>query len=121
MNKNTKIKIEGIPEGFTERVHNGSYSDWRKPGQSWHDSKFSLKAPEQGLKSGLIDGEWFWVCGCSKCFGTEESFCYWVCDKHNICETCGIHRSKLNEPPWGTRNGFRCKDCQSIIVSKNLN
>jgi hypothetical protein len=121
IDKNTKIKIDGIPEGYTVRRNSGNFSEFRKQGQNYHDSEeIRIEAPEKGLKSELINGEWFWVCGCSHCLGTEEDWCYWVCDEHNVCVTCGIHRSKLKEAPWGHQKGFRCKDCQDRINRENL-
>lgn len=121
ISKDTKIKIEGIPEGFTERIHSGSTGEWRRPGQSHHDGKeIIIEAPEKGMKSELVDGEWYWVCGCSKCLGTDEIFPYWVCDEHNVCVTCGIHRRDLTDVPWGTAGGFRCKPCQERLDKEEL-
>jgi len=62
----------------------------------------------------LIDDEWYWVNGCSKCedaYNFGESYSYQVCYEHDICVQCGINRDKLTETPWGHQDGFMCKDC----------
>jgi hypothetical protein len=74
-----------------------------------------MEAPEQGLYAERIDGAWYWVSGCAKCNDKGEKWGYIVCDKHNVCVTCGDHRSTLADTPWGHPDGFRCKPCQDRI------
>ncbi len=118
MDKNTKIKIEGIPKGYTERTHSGSSSIFYPKGK-WNKSEFEhkIKAPEKGLKSELIDGEWYWVCGCPPCLGIHsEKYAYHVCEKHDICIDCGKTRKEITEIPWGISGvGFRCRPCQNKL------
>ncbi len=112
--KDTKIEIKGIPEGYTERTHSGNSATWQPKGASWHDEtkKFRLDAPIKGLKAEFIEGKWYWVCGCSKCLGTNEKYCYWVCEKHDVCQSCGTYRKDLKDIPWGCSDGWVCKPCR---------
>lgn len=116
IDKDVKIKIEGIPEGYTERTHSGSNSVFY-PKDKWNksESEHTIPAPVKGMKSELIDGEWFWVCGCPSCLGVkEEKYPYWVCETHDVCVDCGATRKEIKEVPWGICGvGFRCKPCQS--------
>jgi len=118
MDKDTKIKIEGIPEGYTERTHSGNFAIFYSR-DKWNKREFEhrIEAPERGLKSELIDGEWFWICGCPACMGIkDENFPYHVCDKHDICTDCGKTRKEITETPWVIMGvGFRCKPCQDKL------
>jgi len=69
----------------------------------------------------LIDNEWYWVKGCSKCkdaVNFEESYSYSVCDKHNVCVNCETPRKDLKDIPWGHRDGFICKPCHDEDAKK---
>lgn len=36
-----------------------------------------------------------------------------LCEKHNVCISCGINRSRIKHTPWGARNGaFQCAPCE---------
>ena len=119
MDKNAKILIPEIPGEWTERTRSGHKCIWN---DGWHGKPHrnglpyvELEAPEKGLYAERIDGAWYWVSGCAKCNGNGEKWSYIVCDKHNVCVTCGAHRSTLTEAPWGHPEGFRCKPCQDCI------
>lgn len=119
MDKNTKILIPEIPGEWTERTRSGHKCIWNdgghgRPHRNGHPY-VELEAPEHGLYAELIDGAWYWVSGCNKCNGVEGKWSYIVCDKHNVCVSCGDHRSTLTETPWACRDGFRCKPCQDRI------
>jgi len=53
---------------------------------------------------------------CPTCLGIEKDrplSMQSYCNEHNVCATCGIHRSKLTETPWGARYGaFICSPCE---------
>ncbi len=107
MNKHTKILVPEIPGEYTDRTRSGNLNIWNKG----KPNEVSLMPPEQGLYAELIDGAWYWVSGCAKCNETNERWSYIVCDKHNVCIACGIHRSKLTDSPWGRAEGFICRPC----------
>ncbi|MFV3292363.1 MULTISPECIES: hypothetical protein [Pseudomonas] len=118
MDKNTKILITEIPGAWTERSRSGHTNIWNSMS---HDRPHSnglpevrLEPPEKGLYAERIDNAWYWVSGCRKCSGDHDGSGYIVCDKHNVCEGCGTHRSKLTETPYGVRNGFLCVPCNDL-------
>jgi DNA-directed RNA polymerase subunit RPC12/RpoP len=119
MDNNTKILIPEIPGAWTERNRSGHKCIWNDGGHGRPHRNgqpyVELEAPEQGLYAERIDGAWYWVSGCNKCNGVAGKWSYIVCDEHNVCTTCGAHRSTLTETPWGTHDGFRCKPCQDRI------
>ncbi len=51
---------------------------------------------------------------CPTCTGEKKLYSFYHCDKHNVCNTCGTHRSKLKGViAWGTREGaFLCGNCE---------
>ena len=51
---------------------------------------------------------------CYVCDGTKPTglFAY-RCEIHEVCDSCGIGRKKLKEPPWGTTTGFICQPCEN--------
>lgn len=82
-----------------------------------HNADVILEHEKPEMYAEKIDGEWCWVNGCSKCEGSMnygENHSYQVCEKHNVCVECGIHRKYLTETPWGVTNGFKCKPCGDI-------
>ena len=116
MDKNTKILIPEISGDWTERLRAGGTNIWNhalhgKPHRNGLP-EVRLDPPETGLYAELIDGAWYWVSGCAKCNESGEKYSYSVCDKHNVCRLCSIHRSKLKETPRGHPEGFTCKPCQ---------
>lgn len=72
-----------------------------------------LEPPEQHYYADLIDGEWWWINGCSECCGGERDSwkSYIECDKHNVCRTCKTPHHDITETPWGGKNGWQCKPC----------
>ena len=73
-----------------------------------------LQPPERHYYAELIDGEWWWVNGCSKCNNDNRDWAgYIVCEKHDICVTCETPRSQIKETPWGHRKGWQCRPCHS--------
>lgn len=41
------------------------------------------------------------------------SFGKGLCEKHNVCISCGIKRADLDQTPWGARYGaFQCQPCE---------
>lgn len=42
------------------------------------------------------------------------SFGHKLCEKHDVCITCGIKREGLGHVPWGVRHGaFQCRPCEA--------
>lgn len=117
MDKNTKILIPEISGEWTERIRSGNTNIWNESrnGEPHRNGlpEVRLAPPEAGLFAERIDGAWYWISGCSKCNGDDKSYSYSVCDKHNVCQLCGTHRSKLTGTVWGRRDGFACAPCQS--------
>jgi len=100
------------------RTSGGRVNSFYKPGDrslQGDDADVTLESPAKGWRAELIDGQWFWVNECPECNGKAGDWTFGKCDKHDVCVTCGIHRSKLNNIPWGHRRGFRCKPCQDAI------
>lgn len=82
-----------------------------------------LKHESPEMYAQLIDKEWYWVKGCSKCedsMNYGENHSYQVCYEHNRCVDCKTHRQDLKDIPWGVSNGFRCKPCQDKIDKETL-
>lgn len=76
---------------------------------------FTLLPPSRELYAELIDNKWYWVSGCKVCTG-ESGTTYILCDKHDVCVDCGVHRSELTGTPWGVSNGrWRCQPCQTTL------
>lgn len=111
-----------------ERTRSGRTQLFRK---DYGDRKFTstenadvvLEHELPEVYSELIDGEWYWVKGCSKCqdsMNYGESYSYITCYEHNRCNDCGTHRSELKDTPWGLSNGFRCKPCQDRLDKERL-
>lgn len=50
---------------------------------------------------------------CPACTYTEKPPIFAkYCEEHDVCIGCGIHRSKLEETPYGViRGAFQCKPC----------
>lgn len=105
--KNTKIYIPEIPKEWSERVRSGHTNIWNYE----ESNEIKLNPPSNGLYAERFDDGWYWVCGCNKCLENGESYSYIVCEEHNRCVDCGIHRSELDEIPWGGPYGFTCKPC----------
>ncbi len=78
-----------------------------------------IEPPEKHIYAELVDGEWYWLNGCCECNGEKRCWVnsYIECEEHDVCQTCGIHRSKLKEAPWGKPDGWRCEPCQDRIDS----
>jgi hypothetical protein len=44
-----------------------------------------------------------------------------LCEKHNVCITCGIKRKDLDHTPWGVRKGaFQCFPCAKTEKQKRI-
>lgn len=103
-----------------DRIRNGSTQLFRRKGL---DNKFTdeenadviLTHENRSFYAELIDGQWFWVNGCSECNGKPRDWMTYIeCDEHNVCRSCNCTRSDLTEPPWGGKNGWICKPCADI-------
>ncbi|VVQ38412.1 hypothetical protein PS943_05855 [Pseudomonas fluorescens] len=116
MDKNTKILIPEISGDWKERTRSGNTNIWNYASNGVpHRNglpEVRLDPPEVGLYAERIDDAWYWVSGCAQCNGAGERWSYIVCDKHDVCRRCSIHRSKLTETPWGHTDGWTCKPCQ---------
>lgn len=107
-----KILIPEIPGEWTRRTRSGSTQIFN---DSWYQNglpEVRLAAPQKGVYAERFDGAWYWICGCSKCLGKADDFCYDVCEEHDRCEDCRRHRSTLKAAVWGVRGGWRCDPCQ---------
>lgn len=79
-----------------------------------HDKKdtITIIPPKNSWYSDLIDGQWWWVEGCSECNGKPRDWMTYVeCDKHDVCSHCRCDRKSLTEAPWGRQSGWVCKPC----------
>jgi hypothetical protein len=125
IDKNTKIKLTELTKNIEFISRAGDVFRFREKGIITRefdlDTDTLIKSPSKGLRVKNIDGVWFWLCDCPQCLGKDPSFAYSVCDKHDICITCGINRTKLKETPWGCREGWRCKPCETKRVKKAIN
>ncbi|MEK5175118.1 hypothetical protein NST63_18125 [Heyndrickxia sp. FSL W8-0496] len=110
--KDTKIFIPEIPAEWKDRLRSGHKNIWN---ESENDGlpKVELEPPQRGLYAERFEDGWYWVCGCNKCLENGEGWSYIVCDEHDRCITCGIHRKELTEIPWWKRDGFQCKPCHA--------
>jgi len=130
--KNCKIGDPRIAE-YTKRTRNGreqvfytgnderdfdryrAEGGGRKPNVEMHDKPDTIRISHENKSyyAELIEGVWWWLDGCNECNGRPRgAFTYMgECDKHNVCRTCRIHRSKLIDTPWGGRDGWQCKPC----------
>lgn len=72
-----------------------------------------IEAPEKHYKAQLIDNVWWWVNECAQCCGHARNWMGSECEKHNVCRTCGIPRSELNEAVYGGRHGWQCASCEA--------
>lgn len=70
-----------------------------------------IAAPEKHYMAKLVGDVWWWVNDCSQCCGHGRDWMGSECEKHNVCRTCNIHRSKLTDAPWGGKHGWQCKSC----------
>lgn len=115
MDKHTKILIPEIPGDWTDRMRSGDQNIWNFSSQGTpHRNglpQVVISPPEIGLYAERIDNAWYWVSGCAKCNEKGERWSYVVCDKHNVCISCGTHRNALTEIPWGHPEGFMCRSC----------
>lgn len=108
--KDTKIFIPEIPKEWEDRVRSGHTNIWNE--RSKELPKVKLNPPMLGLYAKRFEDGWYWVCDCPKCLGKYNPYPYIVCDEHNRCETCGIHRNDLKEKgAWGVPGGWQCYDC----------
>ena len=112
IDKNTRIPIPGIPKEWTNLTRIGDKCVWNKG--SLNIPEFSLMPPERGLYAKRIDEDWFWVSGCAKCNESGEKWSYIVCEKHDVCVSCGTSRVSLMEMPWGHPDGFMCRTCHDF-------
>lgn len=56
---------------------------------------------------------------CYICDKTEPGY-FNRCDKHNVCLSCGKHKSQLPQPHWCTRGGFRCGKCEEKRIKDKI-
>ena len=80
-----------------------------------------FKAPVSGLRAKKIDGIWWWVCDCPTCLNKDFSFAYSLCEEHDVCDTCGKKRKDVIGSQWGTKDGWRCEDCEQKRKEKAIN
>ena len=121
IDKDTKIKIEGVPKDYVIKCHNGnSKTEWKPKDVNFCNECliFKLDNPIIGLKAEFIDNDWYWVCGCPICLGIERKHYrndYHICDDHDVCESCGVKRNEIKATVYGTRNGWNCKKCNDRL------
>lgn len=110
----TKILIPEIPKEWKHRTRSGHTNIWN---DSFHRNgltEIKLDPPIRGLYAERFEDGWYWVCGCSKCLNKNDPYPYIVCDEHNRCETCGIHRDELEgNTAWGVPGGWQCDTCHT--------
>ena len=109
--KDTKIFIPEIPKEYKQRTRSGDTNIWNDSFCKNGLPEIRLEPPIIGLYAESFGDGWYWVCGCSKCLNNNEKYSYIVCEEHDRCITCGTHRNKLTEIPWGNPDGFQCKPC----------
>lgn len=111
--RDTKIYIPEIPKEWKQRVRSGHTNIWNGNIRNNELPKVKLDPPQHGLYAERFEDGWYWVCGCNKCLENDELYSYIVCDEHDRCITCKIHRKQLKESPWGKADGWQCKPCNS--------
>jgi hypothetical protein len=75
-----------------------------------------IQPPERHIYSELINGEWYWLNGCAECNGNPRDWMTYIeCEEHDVCSICQIHRTKLEDIPWGGKHGWKCKPCQQRL------
>ncbi len=101
-----------------ERIRAGRTQQFREKNKddrtfiSSHNCDVSLEHENKEMYASLIDGQWYWVSGCSECNGGERGFkSYIECDKHDVCTNCGISRKEIKGLVWGGIKGWTCKPC----------
>lgn len=73
----------------------------------------SLKHEDKEMFAELIEGEWYWVSGCSECNGGERDWMSYIeCEKHDVCSCCSIAIKEIKGSVWGGRKGWTCKPCK---------
>ena len=111
-----KINHPGLVPGM-ERVRSGSTMLFRvKPEGcrsflSRENSDVIIEAPEKHMYAKEIEGEWFWVNGCSDC-DPEQSY-YIRCVKHNVCKHCKCNPEDAVEKWGANNNGWLCLSCKT--------
>lgn len=139
MSADKKVCLIGDPrlDGYTKRTRNGRQQvfytgddsrdfvrykkdQYDEDGKFIHNVKMHDKSdtilitpPKKSYYADLIDGEWWWVESCAECNGLprDDWGSYVICEEHDVCRTCQIHRSKLTDTPWGGKEGWQCKPC----------
>lgn len=112
--KNKKILIPEITKEWESRTRSGHTNIWNDRFNRNNLPEIKLDPPYRGLYAERFEDGWYWVCDCPKCLGTDDPYPYIVCDEHNRCETCGIHREELKgRSAWGVRDGWQCDSCHT--------
>lgn len=111
--KDTKIFIPEIPKEWEQRTRSGHTNIWNDSFYGSDLPETKLDPPMRGLYAERFDDGWYWVCGCNKCLNNNDKYSYIVCEEHDRCISCGIHRNDLTEIPWGHPDGFECKPCRA--------
>ena len=94
-----------------ERVRSGKKQLFREKDPknrsfiSKENADLILQHERKEMYAELIEGKWYWINGCEKCKGNFDKYSYVVCEKHDVCESCGISRSKYSGTAWGRLNG----------------
>lgn len=118
--KDTKIFIPEIPKEWENRTRSGHTNIWNGKFHENGLTEVKLSPPQLGLYAERFEDGWYWVCDCPKCLGTDNPFPYIICDDHNRCETCKIHRDELKEKgAWGVRGGWQCYSCHDKEHEEN--
>lgn len=112
--KDTKIFIPEIPAEWTQRTRSGHTNVWNDEFYRNELPEIRIDPPQRGLYAERFEDGWYWVCDCPKCLGKDDPYPYIVCDDHNRCETCGIHRNELEgRSAWGVHGGWQCDTCHT--------
>lgn len=117
--KDVKIFIPEIPKEWTQRNRGGHTNIWNDSFYQNGLPEVQLEPPMKGLYAERFEDGWYWVCGCHKCLENGKPYSYIVCHEHDRCVTCNIHRTELEETPWGRPDGFQCKSCAAVEHEEN--
>ncbi len=107
----TELNDPRIHPDKVERIRNGARQEFRFKSKRSFDGDFYIDPPENHFHLEWQNDTWEWINGCSECNGKPRDWMTYIeCEKHNVCRTCQIHRSKT-EVAWGGKNGWQCQCC----------
>lgn len=101
-----------------ERIRNGRTQMFREKNPedrnfiSSENCDLEIEHENKAMYAQLIDGEWYWVSGCSECNGEKRGRSYIECEEHDVCSCCGVSRKEIKEAVWGGSKGWTCNSCK---------